>query len=77
MFLDSRQEDKKVSELHRTVTKFKAFSTSPHLGDLDRWEDNIKMNLKYIGYEGVDWIHVDQDKDQWSSGEHSMNLRTV
>jgi len=28
-----------------------------------RWEDNIKMYLKEIGYEGVNWIHVVQHKD--------------
>jgi hypothetical protein len=22
-----------------------------------RWEDNIKMNLREIGFGGVDWIH--------------------
>jgi len=21
-----------------------------------RWEDNIKMDLKEVGYEGLDWI---------------------
>jgi hypothetical protein len=21
-----------------------------------RWEDNIKMDFKYIGWKGVDWI---------------------
>jgi hypothetical protein len=29
-----------------------------------RWEDNIKVNLKEIGREGVDWIHLAQDRDQ-------------
>jgi hypothetical protein len=23
-----------------------------------RWEDNIKIGLKEVGYEGVDWIHL-------------------
>jgi hypothetical protein len=23
-----------------------------------RWEDNIKINLKEISYEGMDWIYV-------------------
>jgi len=27
-----------------------------------RWKDNIKMNFKY----GVDWIHLNQDRDQWN-----------
>jgi hypothetical protein len=26
-----------------------------------KWEDNIKMDLKDVGWEGVDWIHVTQD----------------
>jgi hypothetical protein len=30
-----------------------------------RWENNIKIVLKEIGYEGVDWIHVAQNRDQW------------
>jgi hypothetical protein len=29
-----------------------------------RWEDNIRMELMEIGWEGVDWIHVVQDGDQ-------------
>jgi hypothetical protein len=29
-----------------------------------RWEDNIKMNLREIWWEGVDWIHLAQDRDQ-------------
>jgi hypothetical protein len=30
-----------------------------------RWEDNIKMDLKEIALEGVEWIHLAQDRDQW------------
>jgi hypothetical protein len=28
------------------------------------WEDNIRMDLREIGWEGVDWMHVAQDSDQ-------------
>jgi hypothetical protein len=28
-------------------------------------EDNIRMDLKGLGWKGVDWIHLTQDKDQW------------
>jgi hypothetical protein len=28
-----------------------------------RWEDNIRMNLREIGWEGVDWTHLAQDMD--------------
>jgi hypothetical protein len=24
-----------------------------------RWEDDIKLDLREIGWEGVDWIHVE------------------
>jgi hypothetical protein len=27
-----------------------------------RWEDNIRMDLGEIGFEGVDWIHLAQDR---------------
>jgi hypothetical protein len=30
-----------------------------------RWEDNIKMNLKEIVLERVDWIHLAQARDRW------------
>jgi hypothetical protein len=28
-----------------------------------RWKDNIKIDLKGIGWEGVNWSHVAQDGD--------------
>jgi hypothetical protein len=30
-----------------------------------RWVDNIKMDLREIGRDGVDWIDMAEDKDQW------------
>jgi hypothetical protein len=30
-----------------------------------RWVDNIKMDLREIGWDGVDWIDVAQNRDQW------------
>jgi hypothetical protein len=30
-----------------------------------RWEDNIKMDLSQIGWGGMNWIHLVQDRDQW------------
>jgi hypothetical protein len=30
-----------------------------------RWEDNIRMNLREIGWDGVDWMHLSQDRDLW------------
>jgi hypothetical protein len=32
-----------------------------------RWEDNIRMDLRKIGGEGVDCIYLAQDKDPWQA----------
>jgi hypothetical protein len=41
-----------------------------------RWVDNIKMDLREIGWGGVDWIDLAQDRDQWSALVNTvMNLR--
>jgi hypothetical protein len=32
-----------------------------------RWEDNIKMDLREIGFDDVDWIHWAQDRDCWQA----------
>jgi hypothetical protein len=29
-----------------------------------RWEDNVRMDLREIGWEGVDWMHLAQDRNQ-------------
>jgi len=34
------------------------------------------MNLREIGWEGVDWIHLARDRDQWRAvANNVMNLR--
>jgi hypothetical protein len=31
-----------------------------------RWEDGLKMDLRWIGCGGgVEWIHLAQDRDRW------------
>ncbi|KAJ4446907.1 hypothetical protein ANN_13608 [Periplaneta americana] len=30
-----------------------------------RWEDNIKMDLREVGYDDREWINLAQDRDQW------------
>jgi hypothetical protein len=41
-----------------------------------RWEDNIKMNLREIEWDGMDWIDLDEDRDQWRALVNTaMNLR--
>jgi hypothetical protein len=41
-----------------------------------RWLNNIKMDLREIGWDGMDWIDVAQDRDQWRALVNAvMNLR--
>jgi hypothetical protein len=42
------------------------------LGRLRRmWVDNIKMNLREIESDGMDWVDVAEDRDQWRAlNEH-------
>jgi hypothetical protein len=40
-----------------------------------RWEDNIKMELKEVGWRGMEWIDMAQDRDRWRSLVNAvMNL---
>ncbi|KAJ4428123.1 hypothetical protein ANN_24137 [Periplaneta americana] len=41
-----------------------------------RWEDNIKMDLRELGYDDREWINLAQDRDQWRAYVRTaMNLR--
>jgi hypothetical protein len=43
-----------------------------------RWEDNIKMGLREIRWDGMDWIHLVQDRYQWRALVNTvMNLRVA
>jgi hypothetical protein len=39
-----------------------------HEGQRPLWrprEDNIRMDTREVGWEGVEWIHLAQDRDHW------------
>jgi hypothetical protein len=41
-----------------------------------RWVDNIKIDLRETGWDGVDWIDMAQDRDQWRTLVNTaLNLR--
>jgi hypothetical protein len=39
--------------------------------------DNIKIHLREIGWDGVDWIDVAQDRNQWSAGHCTEPLGSI
>jgi hypothetical protein len=41
-----------------------------------RWVDNTKVDLREIGWGGMDWAYLVQDRDKWRALVNSaMNLR--
>jgi hypothetical protein len=41
-----------------------------------RWVDNTKIILRDIGWDGVDWMDMAQDRDQWRALVNMiLNLR--
>jgi hypothetical protein len=41
-----------------------------------RWVNNIKMDLREIGWGGMDWIDLSQDRDPWRALVNTaMNLQ--
>jgi hypothetical protein len=41
-----------------------------------RWVDNIKLDLREIGWDSMDWIDLAQNRDQWRALVNTvMNFR--
>jgi hypothetical protein len=41
-----------------------------------RWEDNIRMDLREIGWNSMDWMDLAQDRVQWRALVNTvMNFR--
>jgi hypothetical protein len=41
-----------------------------------RWVDNIKMYFREIGWDGMNWIDLAEDRDQWTALVNTViNLR--
>jgi hypothetical protein len=41
-----------------------------------KWMDNIEIDLREIGWDGIDWIDLAQNRDQWRALVNTvMNLR--
>jgi hypothetical protein len=68
----ARMTDKKcIQNLCRKSRKKRSLGRPRH-----KWEDGIIMDLRETGWEGVDWIHLAQDRDQCHASVNTvMNLR--
>jgi hypothetical protein len=43
-----------------------------------KWADNIKMDVREIGWDGMGWIDLAQDRDHWRALVNTvMNLRVL
>jgi hypothetical protein len=42
-----------------------------------RLEDNIKMDLKEIGWEDLGWIHLAHNRDHWWALMGAVMLRAI
>jgi hypothetical protein len=41
-----------------------------------RWVDNIKMDLREMGWDGVDWMDMARDRKEWRTLVNTvLNLR--
>jgi hypothetical protein len=66
----------RVSTVYTVFEKF-ILLKDQHVGrPRRRREDNIKIDLREIGFGDVDWIHLAQDRDTWQAVVNTvMNLR--
>ena len=61
--------------IHRVLVD-KSKGTRPLVRSRRRWEDNINMDLQEVGYWGVGWFELAQDRDRWRAPVTAvMNLR--
>jgi hypothetical protein len=43
-----------------------------------RWADNIKIDLREIGWDGMDWIDLAWDRNQWRTVVNTViNIRVA
>ena len=41
-----------------------------------RWKDTIQMDLQKVGFGGMDWIDLAQDRERWRALVNAvMNIR--
>ena len=53
----------------------KLIGRRPLVRSRGRWEDNIRMNLKEVGFNTKKWVDSAQDRDYWRALVNALNLR--
>jgi hypothetical protein len=63
--------------MHTEVSVGKPEGKRPLERRRHRWEkNNVKINLRKVGWEDLDWIYLAQDRDQWRAlVDTALNLR--
>jgi len=70
-FLERNKQRKK----NRRFTKFLSENLKgrDHVEDLGRrWEGNIRIDIKEVFLEDVNWMHLTENKDQWWSHKNKV-----
>ncbi|KAJ4433257.1 hypothetical protein ANN_15516 [Periplaneta americana] len=71
---DIQEYSRKRNEIDRIILAPKEMRS---LGwPRSKWKDNIKMDLRKVGYDDRDWINLIQDMDRWRAyAKAAMSLR--
>jgi transcription termination factor 2 len=61
-----------VARMRKKRNPYRIFVGKPRRKEITRktrrrWVDNIKVVLRELGWGGMDWIHMAQDRDQWNA----------
>jgi len=68
--------DTNIREVKFRVLVGKPEEMRPLRRPINRWEDNLVLDLTEIGWETVDWIHLAQNRDKWRTlVDTIMNLQ--
>jgi hypothetical protein len=70
---NTKQENKRDTLVAENEGRNKVI---PIKSQIRRWVDNIKMDRRETGWDGVDWIDMARDRDQWRALVNTvLNLR--
>jgi hypothetical protein len=66
-----------VARMGEKRNSYRVLVGKPQIGrPRRRWLDNIKIDLREIGWDGMDWLDLAQNRDQWRALVNTvMNLR--